>query len=432
MLGNNPTSNNAIRFGAAILLGTAIAYLIWSASSSSSSSSQKTGRKEVKKTTKTVTSEKKTEVKKGTTTIESEPTVEAAAEATVETTIERTIEHTHEQQEQQHQQTEEEIAQELERSLPTPVKAKTRGDEITDHMNAATNKEMEIAISETEETAPVADIAVEVAEIAMIEAPMEVEVEVEQVVEEEQEQEVQEQEQQEETVSHEEIAVIEDVITQEHVHEETTETEDTEVVIEKEIATSSFAQKEIMEAELEIDTPTTLVEEEHYSKVNLNLNSTNNLEESRWTSKRVVDDVQTLAEISLVAQHSELNAQAVEFTPSWSTAPRYVPAPIARPRNPTTRSEEPAKMKSRCRFWPKCTNKSCKFVHPTVYCRDPANCTFGERCVFIHPSDVVRMHETQENGKKNQRRNANRTRRPQSSDSSASMVSVSPVESPMK
>ncbi|KAF9300318.1 hypothetical protein BGZ74_008025 [Mortierella antarctica] len=301
-------------------------------------------------------------------------------------------------------------------------------------MNAATNKEMEIAISETEETAPIADIAVEVAKIAVIEAPVEVEDEVEQVeqvVEEEQEQEVQEQEQQEETVSHEEIAVIEDVITQEHVHEETTEIEDTEVVIEKEIATSSFAQKEIMEAELEIDTPTTLVEEDHYSKVNLNLNSTNNVEESRWTSKRVVDDVQTLAEISLVAQHSELNAQAVEFTPSWSTTPRYVPAPIARPRNPTTRSEEPAKMKSRCRFWPKCTNKSCKFVHPTVYCRDPANCTFGERCVFIHPSDVVRMHETQENGKKNQRRNANRTRRPQSSDSSASMASVSPVESPM-
>ncbi|KAG0088504.1 hypothetical protein BGZ92_006082 [Podila epicladia] len=430
MLGNNPTSNNAIRFGAAILLGTAIAYLIWSASSSSSSSSQKTEKKEVKKTTKTVISEKKTEVKKATT-IESEP-VEATAEATVETTIERTIEHTHEQQEQRQQQKEEETAQVLERSLPTPMEAKTQGHETTDHMNAATNKdimaEVEIATSETEETAPVADVAAEVAEIVMIEASVE--------VEEEQEQEKQEQEQEkeeEEAVSHEEIAVIEDVITQEHVHEETTEIGDTEVVIEKqEIATASFVQKEILEAELEIDTPTTLVEEDHYSKVNLNLNSTNNHEESRWTSKRAVDDVQTLAEISLVAQHSELNAQAVEFTPSWSTTPRYVPAPIARPRNPTTRSEEPAKMKSRCRFWPKCTNKSCKFVHPTVYCRDPANCTFGERCVFIHPSDVVRMHETQENGKKNQRRNANRTRRPQSSDSSASMASVSPVESPMK
>ncbi|KAG0022174.1 hypothetical protein BGZ82_011089 [Podila clonocystis] len=403
MLGNNPTSNNAIRFGAAILLGTAIAYLIWS--SSSSSSSQKSEKKEVKKTTKTVISEKKTEVKKATT-IESEPTVDATAE----TTIERTIV--------------------LSPNQGTVVIRMTRGHETTDHMNAATNKdieaEIEIATSETEETAPVADIVVEVAEIAVIEVPVEVEVEVEQ------EQEEQEQEK-EEAVSYEEIAVIEDVINQEHVHEETTEIKDSEVVVEqKEIATASFVPKEIMEVELEVDTPTTLVEEDHYSKVNLNLSSTNNLEESRWTSKRVVDDVQTLAEISLVAQHSELNAQAVEFTPSWSTAPRYVPAPIARPRNPTTRSEEPAKMKSRCRFWPKCTNKSCKFVHPTVYCRDPANCTFGERCVFIHPSDVVRMHETQENGKKNQRRNANRSRRPQSSDSSASMASVSPVESPMK
>ncbi|KAG0032679.1 hypothetical protein BGZ81_010290 [Podila clonocystis] len=456
MLGNNPTSNNAIRFGAAILLGTAIAYLIWSTSSSSSSSSQKSEKKEVKKTTKTVISEKKTEVKKATT-IESEPTVEA----TVETTTERTIgklaftfrfllnspmnNNNNNKRKKKLFKRLSDLYRLLSRTsggwsqkkqlLSTTIAVSvTRGHETTDHMNAATNKdieaEIEIATSETEETAPVADITVEVAEIAIIEVPVEVEVEVEQG-QEEQEQEQEREE--EEVVSYEETAVIEDVITQEHIHEETTDIKETEVIVEKkEIATASFVPKEIMEVDLEVDTPTTLVEEDHYSKVNLNLNSTNNLEESRWTSKRVVDDVQTLAEISLVAQHSELNAQAVEFTPSWSTTPRYVPAPIARPRNPTTRSEEPAKMKSRCRFWPKCTNKSCKFVHPTVYCRDPANCTFGERCVFIHPSDVVRMHETQENGKKNQRRNANRSRRPQSSDSSASMASVSPVESPMK
>ncbi|KAF9214794.1 hypothetical protein BGZ59_002967 [Podila verticillata] len=425
MLGNNPTSNNAIRFGAAILLGTAIAYLIWSASSSSSSSS-KTEKKEVKKTTKTIVSEKKTEVKKATTEATVEPVV--ASEPIVEPTelaVERTIEHTHEEQEQQ----QEEEVQVLERSLPTPNETKTwAGHETADHMNAATNKDLQDEITATtdeDETASVADIAIEVAEIAVMETSVEVE-------EEDQEEQELEQELKQEVVSHEEIAVIENVIAQEQVHEETTVAEDAEDVIEKkEIATAPFA-REIMEAELEVDTPTTLVEEDHYSKVNLNLNSTNNIEESRWTSKRAVDDVQTLAEISLVAQHSELNAQAVEFTPTWSTAPRYVPAPIGRPRNPTTRSEEPAKMKSRCRFWPKCTNKSCKFVHPTVYCRDPANCTFGERCVFIHPSDVVRMHETQENGKKNQRRNANRSRRPQSSDSSASMASVSPVESPMK
>jgi len=86
MLGNNPTSNNAVRLGAAILLGTAIAYLIWStSSSSSSSSSSKTEKKEVKKTTKTIVSEKKTEVKKATTEATVEPVV--ATEPAVERTI---------------------------------------------------------------------------------------------------------------------------------------------------------------------------------------------------------------------------------------------------------------------------------------------------------------------------------------------------------
>lgn len=235
-------------------------------------------------------------------------------------------------------------------------------------MNAATNKDLQDEITTTTdedaETAPVADIAIEVAEIAVMETPVEVE-QVEEEDQEEQEQEL-ELELELEAASHEEIATIENVIAQEQVHEETTIAEDTEVVIEqKEIATAPFV-REVMEAELEVDTPTTLVEEDHYSKVKLNLNSTNNIEESRWTSKRVVDDVQTLAEISLVArkctfrisligywkmntflrvvpinkkmifapiEHSELNAQAVEFTPTWSTAPRYVPAPIGRPRS---------------------------------------------------------------------------------------------------
>ncbi|KAF9107425.1 hypothetical protein BGX27_008762 [Mortierella sp. AM989] len=48
------------------------------------------------------------------------------------------------------------------------------------------------------------------------------------------------------------------------------------------------------------------------------------------------------------------------------------------------------KMKSRCRFWPNCTNKACKFTHPSLPCRDPDNCSFGDRCNFIHPKDLTR------------------------------------------
>ncbi|KAG0338495.1 hypothetical protein BG004_007201 [Podila humilis] len=178
-------------------------------------------------------------------------------------------------------------------------------------------------------------------------------------------------------------------------------------------------------------TPTTLVEEdlplveEELPLVEEDLPQVKS-HSVNWNNQR-----ETLAEISMAAQHSELNADAAAFTPTWATAPRYVPAPIQRPRT-ATRPEEPVKLKSRCRFWPKCTNKSCKFVHPTIYCRDPSNCTFGDRCVFIHPSDVTRMQQSQEAAKKNlQRRNTTRVRRPQSMDSSESMVSVSPALSPM-
>ncbi|KAF7732060.1 hypothetical protein EC973_007165 [Apophysomyces ossiformis] len=45
-------------------------------------------------------------------------------------------------------------------------------------------------------------------------------------------------------------------------------------------------------------------------------------------------------------------------------------------------------MKSRCIYWPSCTNKNCKFAHPTKQCREGDNCTYGERCMFLHARDM--------------------------------------------
>ncbi|GAA5805950.1 hypothetical protein HPULCUR_011477 [Helicostylum pulchrum] len=48
-----------------------------------------------------------------------------------------------------------------------------------------------------------------------------------------------------------------------------------------------------------------------------------------------------------------------------------------------------SKMRNRCDYWPACTNKNCKFSHPTAPCRAGDECTFGKRCSYIHPKDLA-------------------------------------------
>ncbi|CAO3594265.1 unnamed protein product [Absidia cylindrospora] len=43
--------------------------------------------------------------------------------------------------------------------------------------------------------------------------------------------------------------------------------------------------------------------------------------------------------------------------------------------------------KSRCTFWPGCTNNHCKYYHPFIECRNGKTCEFGKKCVFLHPKD---------------------------------------------
>ncbi|KAF9941957.1 hypothetical protein BGZ67_003528 [Mortierella alpina] len=197
-----------------------------------------------------------------------------------------------------------------------------------------------------------------------------------------------------------------------------------ELEIKEEVTESSELTLEEAEIEAEAETPTTLVGDDMDLAKDTLINTEN-----------VARQVQTLQEISRVAQYSELNAKAPEFKPSWmpgsTSVPIRTPTPVPRGGTPT---QEQVKMKSRCRFWPNCTNKSCKFTHPSSPCRDPENCTFGDRCIFIHPSDMKPRPPRENKGLKKQSSQQQtagapvRKRRPQSSDSSASMVSVTPEE----
>ncbi|KAI8341468.1 hypothetical protein BC941DRAFT_207620 [Chlamydoabsidia padenii] len=44
-------------------------------------------------------------------------------------------------------------------------------------------------------------------------------------------------------------------------------------------------------------------------------------------------------------------------------------------------------MKSRCNWWPNCTNHNCKYHHPTQPCRYGEYCIYNERCMFLHDWD---------------------------------------------
>ncbi|KAI9299740.1 hypothetical protein BJ944DRAFT_43376 [Cunninghamella echinulata] len=50
-------------------------------------------------------------------------------------------------------------------------------------------------------------------------------------------------------------------------------------------------------------------------------------------------------------------------------------------------------MKSRCNWWPNCTNKNCKYFHPHQPCRYGDLCIYNERCMFLHPWDYEESYK---------------------------------------
>ncbi|KAJ1730908.1 hypothetical protein LPJ61_002786, partial [Coemansia biformis] len=93
---------------------------------------------------------------------------------------------------------------------------------------------------------------------------------------------------------------------------------------------------------------------------------------------------------------SRLNWRAKAFVSGAramsSVAPSAVSgdAAAAAAASPIARSSTVAKR--RCRFWPTCSNGRCKYAHPQKKCRMYPNCSFGNNCIFVHQSDVPRIH----------------------------------------
>ncbi|KAF9993509.1 hypothetical protein BGZ80_002292 [Entomortierella chlamydospora] len=450
MSGNSLANNNAVRLGAAALVGGLVVYLIWSATSSSSTprspptspsstltttttttttttSSSKAGKKSTSKRSESKSEEEekrqrqsvdidRTEVPKAIeppTTIpsvpedreekgEDEDDVVVVDKSVVEDLTESFVlvaEHSHKEIE-----TTEEVKTISVKELSTQSTASfvEEKQEIHEHLENQHVETTEVAVEATEEQVETKEqveepeVPVEEAEATVEEPEAPVENQptvIPTQVEEEIKEEILERE-------IETPAVYNSLISQsdefEHVEEEekTIEQEETMERVEEAIATS--------------DSPFS------YSNVETSRTTTS----SAMSLESVV--MPTVIETSSArTSHHALNTKAAIFTPSWMPVATHaasfdsrssflaaptqdlsyqwalngsVPMAQSQPQlNENVQQENGrVKMKSRCRFWPNCTNKACKFTHPSLPCRDPDNCTFGDRCNFIHPKDLNR------------------------------------------
>ncbi|KAF9960591.1 hypothetical protein BGZ72_006491 [Mortierella alpina] len=427
------TNNGALRLGA-VLLGGVIIYWLWSSSSSSKGLPKDT--KDTKDTQKTETSGKEETKSTPISGTGSSFVKETRTTTTTTTTARKTATESDSDHEA--------VEVTLERNIKITESIGTHVDDPSQHEHHS----VVAAVSETI-PAPVAEAALEPTaddeEEEVLETVIAREAMVTAVVEpaalaEPSEAKLEQQEQEQEQVQYEDEEVELDQV------EETDEEEFFEMVFHKVVPRTAAAPvAQILRPELEIKEEVTESEELSLEETEIEADAETPTtlvgEDMDLTKDTLIDtetvarQVQTLQEISRVAQHSELNAKAPEFKPSWmpgsTSVPIRAPTPVPRGATPT---QEQVKMKSRCRFWPNCTNKSCKFTHPSSPCRDPENCTFGDRCIFIHPSDMKPRPPRENKGLKKQNSIQQaagapvRKRRPQSSDSSASMVSVSPEE----
>lgn len=47
------------------------------------------------------------------------------------------------------------------------------------------------------------------------------------------------------------------------------------------------------------------------------------------------------------------------------------------------------KVYTRCRYWPRCSNRKCKFVHPVYECKLDKDCPYDTLCAFRHSTDPI-------------------------------------------
>ncbi|KAK5822897.1 hypothetical protein F5H01DRAFT_318855 [Linnemannia elongata] len=410
MSSNSITNNNAVRLGAAAIIGTVIIYFLWSATASSSSSNKPKDRSSSSsKTTTTTTTTTTTSEKKAVKGVSKEVTEERQDKKVIDEVpavkaekITEQKEHEEKPREKEHVKAAEVVPEPVQEPVQEPVAApivESTVEEVEEEEEQQTAQEPEIQDASADEF----DEEHEVELVFEREIPAA-------------------------------AIVIQEVKEVKEVKEEIIEEAAPAAAEVPEQAEEEPEQVQDVQEEAQVDTPTTLVGDqlEHTKETEETVQVI--VETPRKTeswSDVSEDKVQTLQEVSRVAQHSELNAKAAEFKPSWLPSATVAPAkPNGTVANGTP-AAEPVKMKSRCRFWPNCTNKSCKFTHPSTYCRDPENCSFGDRCNFIHPNDMTARPPRDKGDKKGARRQTaagDRKGRPKSSDSSVNMVAASPVD----
>lgn len=88
------------------------------------------------------------------------------------------------------------------------------------------------------------------------------------------------------------------------------------------------------------------------------VNETNVWESPEWSQQQ---------QQSKTVRQSDLNINSEPFVPKQKT--KRSESPEERREMMIKQRQNNASFKARCRYWPKCTNKKCKYVHPMHPCR---------------------------------------------------------------
>ncbi|KAI8083593.1 hypothetical protein BDF21DRAFT_416259 [Thamnidium elegans] len=113
-------------------------------------------------------------------------------------------------------------------------------------------------------------------------------------------------------------------------------------------------------------------------------------EQKNWASSPVTTSPVTTTTTTITTP-KPLSSDAAVFVPRRQVQPKKsLRRRLTRPELiQQQRQNYTPHAKARCSHWPCCTNKNCKFWHPFRDCREGETCPFGNKCMFIHPSDYL-------------------------------------------
>ncbi|GJJ76959.1 hypothetical protein EMPS_09318 [Entomortierella parvispora] len=416
---NSIANNTAVRLGAAALLSGVLIYWIWASTQSSSEPSAPegaSGKSKKKKSSKSST----------TTTVTTETTTTSSSSSAPEKIPEPSLDSK---------------ASSKDASVIADIPESSSSVPLAEAADHTTEKDDTVAMHVTDAEEVVQVLEKEIS-VAHTDAQLEMVVENLQA-----------------SVLPKEEIVLEEIVLDEQEVEATEVVEDIEQV--ESVEELEELEQHVQDTDVGAETPTTLVGDES-DLAHTHNDTTSHAQETivqedkpvsdkaKSLTSAVADKAQTLQEVSREAQHTELNAKAPVFQPTWmmqngTSAPAQAYSTPARLSVDLSRqnlqqttqqqyqqhsqlqqqqqqsSGQAVKIKARCRFWPNCTNKSCKFTHPSLPCRDPDNCSFGDRCNFIHPKDLI-PRPPRKDKKDGARPNGRGKPRPGSTDSTSTLT----------